>query len=109
MIHTVTAFTSVSIARAFQNFVFPRARVNDLIISGGGARNPLLVAYLVALLPSLKIISADEFGVPGDAKEAFAFAVLAYEAFHQRANSLPSATGAHHPVVMGKISYARAR
>ena len=109
LIHTVTAFTSVSIARAFKNFIFPRARVNDLIISGGGARNPLLVAYLVALLPSLKIISADEFGVPGDAKEAFAFAVLAYEAWHQHANNLPSATGAHHPAVMGKISYARPR
>ncbi|MGH9709572.1 MAG: anhydro-N-acetylmuramic acid kinase, partial [Candidatus Acidiferrales bacterium] len=97
VIHTVTAFTSVSIARAFKNFVSPRARVNDLIISGGGARNPLLVAYLAALLPSLKIISADEFGVPGDAKEAFAFAVLAYEAFHQHANNLPTSTGAKHP------------
>jgi len=109
LIHTVTAFTAVSIARAFRKFVFPRARVNDLIISGGGARNPLLVAYLVALLPALKIISADEFGISGDAKEAFAFAVLAYEAWHQRANNLPSATGARHPAVMGKISYARPR
>ena len=109
LIHTVTAFTSVSIARAFKDFIFPRARVDELIISGGGARNPLLVAYLVALLPSLKIISADELGVSGDAKEAFAFAVLAYEAWHQRANNLPSATGARHPAVMGKISYAPPR
>jgi len=109
LIHTATALTAVSIARAFWNFVFPRARVNDLIISGGGARNPLLVAYLVALLPSLKIISTDEFRVPGDAKEAFAFAVLAYEAWHQRANNLPSATGARHSAIMGKISYARPR
>jgi len=109
LIHTVTAFTSVSIARAFRNFVFPRVRVNDLIISGGGARNPLLVAYLAALLPSLKIIPADEFGVPGDAKEAFAFAILACKAFHHHANNLPSATGARHPAIMGKISYARPR
>ena len=109
LIHTATAFTAVSIARALRDFVFPRAQVNDLIISGGGARNPLLVAYLVALLPSLKIISADEFGVPGDAKEAFAFAILAYEAFHRHANNLPSATGARHSAIMGKISYARPR
>ena len=109
LIHTVTAFTAVSIARALRNFVFPRARVNDLIISGGGARNLLLVAYLAALLPSLKIISADEFGVPSDAKEAFAFAILAYEAWYQHANNLPSATGARHPTVMGKICYARPR
>jgi anhydro-N-acetylmuramic acid kinase len=109
LLHTVTAFTSVSIARAFKTFIFPRARVHDLIISGGGARNPLLVAYLVALLPSLKIISADEFGVPGDAKEAFAFAVLACETWRQRTNNLPSATGARHPAIMGKISYAPPR
>jgi anhydro-N-acetylmuramic acid kinase len=109
LIHTVTAFTAVSIARALRNFVFPRAHVSDLIISGGGARNPLLVAYLVALLPSLKIISADEFGVPGDAKEAFAFAVLAYETWHGHTNNLPTATGAKHPAIMGKISYARTR
>ena len=109
LIHTVTAFTAVSIARALRNFVFPRAHVSDLIVSGGGARNPLLVAYLVALLPSLKIISADEFGVPGDAKEAFAFAVLAYETWHGHTNNLPTATGAKHPAIMGKISYARTR
>ncbi|MHB8755501.1 MAG: anhydro-N-acetylmuramic acid kinase [Candidatus Acidiferrales bacterium] len=109
LIHTATAFTSVSIARAFKDFIFPRARVDELIISGGGARNPLLVAYLVALLPSLRIISADELGIPGDAKEAFAFAVLACEAWQQRANNLPSATGARHPAILGKISYARSR
>ncbi len=110
LLHTATAFTAASIAQACERFVFPRARkVAELILAGGGARNPLLVAYLVAFLPSLKIIPADAFGVPGDAKEAFAFAVLAYAAFHQRANNLPSATGARHPAVLGKICYARPR
>ena len=107
LIHSATVFTATSIARAIQDFVFPRARVAELILAGGGARNPLLVAYLAALLPSLKIIPADAFGIPADAKEAFAFAILAYEAFHQRANNLPCATGAHHPAILGKISYAR--
>lgn len=106
LIHTVTAFTAASIARAIQDFVFPRTRVAELIIAGGGARNPLLVAYLAALLPSLQIIPADSLGIPADAKEAFAFAILAYEAFHQRANNLPSATGARHPAILGKICYA---
>jgi len=109
LIHTATAFTAASIARAIQDFVFPRTRASELILAGGGARNPLLVAYLAALLPSLKIIPAGAFGVPADAKEAFAFAVLAYEAFHQRTNNLPSATGARHPAILGKISYARPR
>ncbi len=110
LIHTATAFTAASIAQACAKFVFPRVRsAKELIIAGGGARNPLLVAYLAAFLPSLKLIPANAFGVPADAKEAFAFAVLAYVAFHQHANNLPSATGAHHPAVLGKICYAKPR
>lgn len=109
LIHTATAFTAATIAQACQKFVFPRVRANELILAGGGARNPLLVAYLAAFLPSLKLLPADAFGVPADAKEAFAFAVLAYVAWHQRANNLPSATGARHPAVLGKICYAKPR
>jgi anhydro-N-acetylmuramic acid kinase len=111
LLHTTAAFTAASIAQACERFVFPRTRtrVGELILAGGGARNPLLVAYLVAFLPSLKIIRADTFGVPADAKEAFAFAVLAYFACRQHTNNLPSATGARHPAVLGKICYARPR
>jgi anhydro-N-acetylmuramic acid kinase len=109
LIHTATAFTAASIADAFHRYIFPRARLSDLIISGGGARNPLIVAYLAALLPGVTIVPADALGVPSDAKEAFAFAVLAYETWHQAANNLPSATGARHPAVLGKICHARPR
>jgi len=49
---------------------------------------------------------ADEFGLPSAAKEAIAFAVLAYETWHRRPSNVPSATGARRPAVMGKISYA---
>jgi anhydro-N-acetylmuramic acid kinase len=55
------------------------------------------------------MIEADRFGVTSEAKEAFAFAVLAYEAYHGRANNLPSATGARHPAVLGKLVQGRAR
>lgn len=109
LIHTATAFTAGSIADAFHRHVFPRARLSDLVISGGGARNPLIVAYLAALLPGVKIVPADALGVSSDAKEAFAFAVLAYVAWHQAANNLPSATGARHSAVLGKICYGRPR
>lgn len=110
LIHTATAFTAATIAQACEKFVLRRVRnIREMIIAGGGARNPLLLAYLAALLPSLKLVPADAFGVPADAKEAFAFAVLAYVAFHQRANNLPSATGARHPAVLGKICYAKSR
>ena len=54
----------------------------------------------------LKMKSPVEFGVPSQAKEAIAFAVLAYQTWHRRAGNIPSATGAERPVVLGKISYA---
>jgi anhydro-N-acetylmuramic acid kinase len=107
LIHTATAFTAASVADAFHRYVFRRARLSDLILSGGGARNPLLVAYLAALLPGMKIVRAESLGVPGDAKEAFAFAVLAYVAWHRGTNNMPGATGARHPAVLGKICHAR--
>ena len=107
LIHTATAFTAATIAQACEKFVLRRVRnIREIVVAGGGTRNPLLIAYLAALLPSLKLVPADAFGVPADAKEAFAFAVLAYVAFHQRENNLPSATGARHPAVLGKICYA---
>ena len=106
---TATLFTSLSIADAFRRFIFPRTRVHDLIVAGGGARNPLMMAQLAASLPGLEIAPASAWGIPAEAKEAFAFAVLAYEAFHGRPNNLPSATGARQAVVMGKLVHGRMR
>lgn len=107
LVRTATVFTPLSVADAFRRFVVPRAKINELIVTGGGARNPLMIAQLAAALPGIEVVSADRFGVPVEAKEAFAFAVLAYETYHHRANNLPSATGAKRPVVLGKIAYAQ--
>jgi anhydro-N-acetylmuramic acid kinase len=107
LVRTATALTSLSIATAMARFIPRRTRVNDLIVAGGGARNPLMMAYLAAWLPGLEIVPSSKFGVLTEAKEAFAFAVLAYEAFHGRANNLPSATGARHAAVMGKMVLGR--
>ena len=79
-----------------------------MIISGGGTKNPTLVAMLHGELIVLGIALrfSDEFGVPSEAKEALAFALLAHETWHQRPSNVPSATGAKRPAILGKISYA---
>lgn len=109
VVRTATIFTSLSIGSAFQKFILPRTQVDELIVSGGGARNTLMMVYLAAILPGFPIVSSDHFGIEPEAKEALAFAVLAYESFHGRPNNLPSATGAHHPAALGKLVHGRAR
>ncbi len=109
LIRAATLFTALSIVDALNRFVLPKTRIRQLIVSGGGAHNPLILAQLAAALPQLEIIRSPQLGVPEDAKEAFAFAILAYETFHGRASNLPSATGACRPAILGKISYASPR
>jgi len=84
------------------------AAYQELIISGGGAKNPTLLAMLADELSPLGISLrlSDEFGLPSAAKEAAAFALLAYETWNQRPSNIPSATGARRPAILGKISYA---
>jgi len=126
LIRTATIFTSLSIVDALHRFVLPKTKIHQLIVSGGGFNNPLLIGQLAALLgssqagarhtvpssprtkavPRIEVLSSGSFGIPVDAKEALAFAVLAYETFHQRPSNLPSATGARGPAILGKISYA---
>ena len=137
LIRTVTIFTALSIVDALNRFVLPKTKIHQLIVSGGGANNPLLMAQLTALLapptharashsspvgaryvvPSsspetysnIAVFPSSQFAVPTDAKEALAFAILAHETFHQRPSNLPSATGATKPAILGKISYAPPR
>ena len=105
-IRTVTILTALSILDALHNLVAPRAKIRELIVSGGGAHNPLLMAQIDYGLNRIRVRTADELGVPGDAKEAFAFAVLAHETLHKRPANVPGATGAKKAVVLGKVCYA---
>ena len=106
LIRAATIFTALSVLDALNRFVLSKTKINQLVVSGGGAKNPLVVAQLSAALGRIEFIPSSRFGIPEDAKEAFAFALLAYETFHHRPSNLPSATGAHRPAVLGKISYA---
>jgi anhydro-N-acetylmuramic acid kinase len=107
---TATALTACSIAAAYDRFVKPgmnEVRV-DFLISGGGARNPMLVAMLrSALVPfGCAVATTEDAGMPTQAKEAMAFALLAYETWHRRPGNVPAATGARHPAILGEITYA---
>lgn len=106
LVRTATVLTALSIVDAFHRWILPRTRIQQLIVSGGGAHNPLLMAQIQAALPKIELVHSGEFGVPEDAKEAFAFAVLAYETFHGRPANLPGATGARGPTILGKICRA---
>lgn len=103
LISTATAFTPATIAVGVQRFV--KHRVDEVIVSGGGARNRTMMAYLQAFLPTARIRTSNELGIDSDAKEAIAFAILAHETWHRRPSNLPSATGARHPAILGKISW----
>jgi len=106
LIRAATIFTALSVVDALNRFILKKEKIDQLIVSGGGAHNPLILAQLSAALPGIEVLPSSRLGVPEDAKEAFAFALLAYETFHQRPSNLPSATGARGPAILGKISYA---
>jgi len=114
VVATATALTGRSIADAVRRFVIRKSSAparnsfREMILSGGGVRNATLVGMLAEALAPLgvQLRFSDEFGLPSEAKEAVAFAVLAYETWHRRASNVPSATGAKRAAVLGKISYA---
>lgn len=108
IIATATALTGVSIAVAIKKFVLPGGEYREYIVSGGGVANESLIAMLATEASALRLELkyTDEFGVPSQAKEALAFAVLAYQTWRRQPSNIPSATGAKRPAVLGKISYA---
>jgi anhydro-N-acetylmuramic acid kinase len=103
LLRTATELSARSIADALERFVFPRVKVHRLIVSGGGARNRLLVSRLRELFPNLSVDLSDKYGLLVDAKEAIAFAVLADRTLHGLPGNLPSVTGARRAVILGKL------
>ena len=98
LIATATALTAATVARALHGME------GDLIVSGGGVHNRQLMAEIAAFLPRMHVATSADYGIDPDAKEAMAFAVLAYETWHGRPANLPSATGARRAVVLGDIT-----
>lgn len=101
IIATLTALTAESIARAYRDFGPPG--LEEVILSGGGARNRTLVDMLRARLPHVRMRPMEDVGIPANAKEAMAFALLGHEALVGRPANLPGCTGASRQVILGKI------
>ncbi|MGO9515899.1 MAG: anhydro-N-acetylmuramic acid kinase, partial [Candidatus Korobacteraceae bacterium] len=111
IVATATALTARSIGTAVRKFVLPLVepplRFREFVVSGGGTKNATLMRMLRGELAQLKmrVRTSDEFGLPADAKEAAAFALLAYQTWRRLPSDVPSATGAQRPAILGKVSY----
>jgi anhydro-N-acetylmuramic acid kinase len=107
---TATALTAETIARSYETFARPAMQGSgvDYIVSGGGARNATLMAMLKERLAPLgcRLAASEDFGMPAEAKEAAAFALLAWQTWNRLPGNVPSATGARRPAILGQITYA---
>ena len=103
---TITRYTAETIFLGIQKYCAAGAAAPaELYVSGGGCHNKALMASLRELLPHCAVLTGNDLGINADAKEAIAFAIMANEAIHGLCNNAPSATGAAHPVIMGKVSF----
>jgi anhydro-N-acetylmuramic acid kinase len=102
LIATATAFTASTVAMSVRRYTTSGSW--DLIASGGGVHNATLMNQIAAMLPGVTVARTSDYGIDVDAKEAIAFALLAYETLHRRPGNIPSATGARHPAILGKLS-----
>jgi anhydro-N-acetylmuramic acid kinase len=100
LVATATAFTARSIASQYRRFLGP---VDEVIVGGGGARNPVLMRMIAEALPEARVMTHEAVGIDSDAKEAIAFALLANDCVLELPTNVPGATGGR-PVVLGKVT-----
>ena len=118
IVSTATALTARTIGLAVRRFVLPMdeeptagsrwpSRFREFVVAGGGTKNLTLMRMIREELAPLKmrVRTSDDFGIPSEAKEAVAFALLGYQTWRHLPSNLPSATGADRPAILGKISY----
>ncbi|MCD9876463.1 anhydro-N-acetylmuramic acid kinase [Streptomyces guryensis] len=102
VVTTLTALTARTVADAVLT-----VGATEVIASGGGVRNPVLMGKLGQRLPGIPLRASDELGLASDAKEAYAFAVLGFLTAHGLAGTEPASTGARHASVLGSITPGR--
>ena len=102
LIATATSLTAATIALGVKRFA---GGCDELIAAGGGTHNPRIMGQIAAFLPGVAVATTADYGIDVDAKEAVAFALMASRTWRRQPSNLPAATGARHPVILGKISY----
>ncbi len=107
LIATLVAFSTEAIARACRDFL--PGEVERVFVGGGGVRNRAVMESMQRALPDASIGPMDDAGVPSDAAEAMAFALMGRNALLGIPNHLPRCTGARHATVLGEISLGRAK
>ncbi|MBQ4123484.1 anhydro-N-acetylmuramic acid kinase [bacterium] len=105
IIATITNLTARTISDSYKNFIFPKTKIEEVVLGGGGAYNLAIIKYLKEYLPQVTIKTHEDFNIPNKLKECIAFAYLGYYTVNKNPNNEPLCTGANMPVVMGKISY----
>lgn len=104
LISTITALTTRTIANAYKSFVFPKTKITELVVGGGGAYNKAILRFLEKEMPFIRIRTHKDFGIEDKLKEALAFAMLGVCTIRGIPNNIPSCTGATKRVIMGTIS-----
>lgn len=104
---TATELTAASVGDALARFVAPHGAVDAVYGSGGGMKNPALVVALARRVAPATLAAVDALGLESDGKEALAFACLAHRTLCGAPGNVPAATGAAHPVVLGRITPGR--
>jgi len=106
LIATITEAVARSIVDAYDRFIKPEYPSEHIIVGGGGAHNKTLLKRLKAGLADCQVFTSDQYGIPTDAREAIAFAILGNECIMGTPANVPHATGAEKRVVLGKITPA---
>lgn len=107
LVATATALTAASIAGAYRDFLPPDPPIDEVIVCGGGVKNPALMRMLAARVAPLTLVRIDDFGIPAGTKEALSFAILGYATLEGTPNNVPSATGARAHAVLGQLTPGR--
>jgi anhydro-N-acetylmuramic acid kinase len=104
MLRTFTEITAATIANAIEDFVRPRMDVDEVIVTGGGSHNSMLMGLLKKRLPEIPVDTGEAHGIDSDSKEACAFAYLAYLRLEGIAANIVSRAAGREPALLGSIS-----